>query len=107
MQNWIDWLKRKTFKREVSVLLIGLLGFTVFAQDVEMAKAIVWPIMTFAGLAFGLDWNGKQNTNSADADDEPSELQRPVGTFKSNRWTTGQYQRPTRPEQPTNSWSDK
>lgn len=46
---------KKTFKREVAgVLLLGL-AYLVYADNVEMVNALVWPVMGFAAGAFGMD----------------------------------------------------
>ena len=51
---------RKTFKREIALGLLGFFGYVVVQGDVEMVKVLVWPVFSFAGLAFGLDWYGKK-----------------------------------------------
>jgi len=84
-----------------------MLGYVVFTQDKEMAEVLVWPLISFAALAFGLDWNGKQNTNRTATDDEPDELLGPVSTFKSYRRTPTEYKRSVRPEQPTDYRPDE
>lgn len=53
-------MKQKTWKREVALLLLAALGFTVFTHNLEMASVLVWPVMTFAAAAFGLDSVAKQ-----------------------------------------------
>jgi len=55
---------RKTFKREVAVGILLAFGYVVYGGDVEMVKVLVWPVFSFAGLAFGLDWHGKNSNNS-------------------------------------------
>ena len=50
----------KTFKREVAAALLLALGYTVWSGDHEMVNILVWPVMTFAGAAFGLDAVVKQ-----------------------------------------------
>jgi hypothetical protein len=54
-------LKGKTWKREVAALLLTFLCYTILGGDVEMVKVIVYPFMTFAAVAFGLDWKSKQD----------------------------------------------
>lgn len=46
---------KKTFKREVATALLGFFCFIVWGGNVTMVETIMWPIFTFAGLAFGLD----------------------------------------------------
>ena len=54
----------KTYKRETAVVLLAFLGFMAWkaaqVDPVEVFKVLVWPIMTWAGLAFGVDWYSKQ-----------------------------------------------
>lgn len=49
----------KTFKREVAVFALLGLAYIVYTGDHRMVEILVWPVFTFAGLAFGLDWAGK------------------------------------------------
>lgn len=51
--------KPKTYKREVAFGLFLALGFLVFTDNVPMVEILVWPVFTFASLAYGLDWWGK------------------------------------------------
>lgn len=55
--------KPKTYKREVAFGLFLALGFLVFTDNVPMVEILVWPVFTFAALAYGLDWHGRQNKN--------------------------------------------
>lgn len=61
----------KTYKREIAVALLVWLGYVVEIKDVSIVEVLVWPVFTFAALAFGLDWFGKsgggmqQPTNEA------------------------------------------
>lgn len=61
----------KTFKREVSYVLIGLLIalslFAMLAEDPDLVSAradvvemLAYPILLFAATAFGMDWVTKQ-----------------------------------------------
>lgn len=52
--------KPKTYKREVAAALLLALGYTVWTGDHKMVEILVWPVMTFAGAAFGLDAVVKQ-----------------------------------------------
>ena len=45
----------KTYKREVACILLLGLAYVVYTGDSEMVNAIVWPIVGFAGGAFGFD----------------------------------------------------
>ena len=45
----------KTYKREVACILLLGLAYVVYTGDSEMVNAIVWPIVGFAGVAFGFD----------------------------------------------------
>ena len=46
---------KKTWKREVAVVMLLGLGYVVYTENIEMVQVLVWPIATFAGAAFGLD----------------------------------------------------
>lgn len=50
----------KTYKREIAVLLLAFLGYTVETKGPEIVELLVWPTFTFAALSFGLDWGHKQ-----------------------------------------------
>lgn len=51
---------KKTYKRELAVILLAGLGYVVYTGDVEMVKVIVWPIFAFVFGAFGMDSYAKQ-----------------------------------------------
>lgn len=55
---------KKTFKREVAFLMLVFTGFIVWrasaADPVETLKVIIWPVMLFAGAAWGMEWAAKQ-----------------------------------------------
>lgn len=55
---------KKTFKREVALLLFIFLAYVVETKDVEIVEALVWPTFTFAALAYGMDWFGKSGSNT-------------------------------------------
>jgi len=57
--------KTKTYKRELSVILLAGLCWVVYQGDIEMVKVLVWPTFTFAAAAFGLDSYAKQVKTSA------------------------------------------
>lgn len=50
-------MKTKSYKREVATgLILYVLGMTSgLYGDIEMLKIIIWPIITFASGAFGLE----------------------------------------------------
>ena len=47
-------IKDKTYKREVAVALLLVLGYLIFNNNVEMVNAVIWPIIGFATGAFGV-----------------------------------------------------
>jgi len=47
--------EKKTYKREVAAVLLAGLGYLVFVDNVEMVNVLVWPFVSFAAGAFGLD----------------------------------------------------
>lgn len=57
--------KPKTWKREAAALMMLGLSYVVWTGDVDMVEVLVWPVFSFAGLAFGLDvysnGNGMRN----------------------------------------------
>lgn len=72
---------RKTFKRETALLLLTcLMGFAVFAMmpadpslvtaRATIVTALAFPILSFAAVAFGMDWAGKQTSFGRDVFDE-------------------------------------
>lgn len=44
----------KTLKREFAVTLVAMLLWQIFQGNTEMVEVIVWPIMTFAAGAAGM-----------------------------------------------------
>lgn len=83
---------RKTFKREVAVCLLILMGYVTVQGNAEILEIIVWPIMMFAATAFGMDWAGKQGneifskpSNHRNADFVQPDYIRPDGR---DRWWT-------------------
>ena len=54
---------KKTYKRELSVILLLWLAYVVEVKDVEIIQILVWPIFTFVGAAFGFDAFFKQGPN--------------------------------------------
>ena len=47
-------IKDKTYKREVAVALLLVLGYLIFNNNVEMVNVVIWPIIGFATGAFGI-----------------------------------------------------
>jgi hypothetical protein len=47
-------LKKKTWSTESAWVLIGMLCFVVFKENIELVKVIIWPFTTYAAVAFGL-----------------------------------------------------
>lgn len=52
-------LPSKTWKREVSLVLLGFLGYLLVYDKLDAAALIVTPTFGFAMMAFGIDWWGK------------------------------------------------
>lgn len=46
--------KRKTWGRETAAALLFVLCWTIYQGDVGLTEVIVWPITTYAAIAFGL-----------------------------------------------------
>lgn len=47
-------LKEKTGKREIALLLTGILVWSIYKGEVGMVEAIVWPILSYVAAASGL-----------------------------------------------------
>lgn len=61
---------KKTYKRELAVVLIVWFAYVVETKDAEIINMLVWPVFTYMALAFGVDWWGKsggmrQNSSGA------------------------------------------
>lgn len=50
----------KTYKREVSMIMLAFLASLFLWGDQEAARFLTMPIFMFAGAAFGLDAYAKQ-----------------------------------------------
>lgn len=48
--------KKKSYKREVAVLLFIWLVYLVETKEPELVKILTFPIFTFGALSFGLQW---------------------------------------------------
>lgn len=44
----------KTFKREFAITLVAMLLYQIWEGNTSMVEVIIWPIMTFAAGAAGL-----------------------------------------------------
>ena len=66
---------KKSYKREVAVILMLGLGWVVYSGNLAMVEVLVWPVFAFATAAFGLDSYAKQikdNTGSYSTDGDAS-----------------------------------
>ena len=50
---------KKTFKRELAVLLLVWLVYIVETKDVATIQTLTWPIFSYVAAAFGFDAYGK------------------------------------------------
>jgi len=46
----------KTFKRELAALAFAMLAWQVWENDYKMVEILVYPVFSYAALAFGLQW---------------------------------------------------
>lgn len=46
--------KTKTWSRETALALLAVFIWAVYQNNVEMVEVIVWPITTYAAIAYGL-----------------------------------------------------
>jgi hypothetical protein len=51
---------KKTYKRELAIILLIWLAYVVEVKDVSIIEVLVWPIFAFVGAAFGFDAYSKQ-----------------------------------------------
>lgn len=54
MNKTLERAKNKTFKREYAFLLMIVLIYSIFKDNVDMVTIIIWPILTFVAGAAGL-----------------------------------------------------
>ena len=47
-------LKRKTGSTESAWLLLALMSYVVFQENTALVEVIIWPLVTYASIAFGL-----------------------------------------------------
>lgn len=45
----------------MAVIALIFLGYVILQGDPNMVDVIIWPIVSFASLAFGLDWKSKND----------------------------------------------
>jgi hypothetical protein len=53
--------EKRTFKREIAVVLLLWLMYVVETKDASTIEILVWPVFTFAALSFGLQWFGNNS----------------------------------------------
>ena len=44
----------KTWSRESAFILLVVLCWTIYQENVPLVEVIIWPITTYAAVAFGL-----------------------------------------------------
>ena len=47
-------ISKKTWSRETAAILLLVLCYTIYRENVELINVIIWPITTYASVAFGL-----------------------------------------------------
>ena len=45
---------KKTWSRETAALLLLVLVYTIYQENTPLVEVIIWPITTYAAVAFGL-----------------------------------------------------
>jgi hypothetical protein len=80
----------KTYKRELAIAVMVWFMYVVEVKDVNIVELLVWPVFTFAALAFGLDWFGK----SSDRLQGTIESLNGRGTKRSSECTSGEDSNP-------------
>ena len=45
---------KKTWARETAVVLGLVLVWTIYQENVPLVEAIIWPILSYSAVAFGL-----------------------------------------------------
>ena len=54
----------KTYKREAAgvllIALVGVMGLAAWEDPIECLKVIVWPVLSFAAIAMGMQWASTQ-----------------------------------------------
>ena len=46
--------KRKTWSRETAAILLAILCWTIYQENVPLVTAIIWPFTSYAAVAFGI-----------------------------------------------------
>ena len=44
----------KTWSRETAAILLAVLCWTIYQENTDLVEVIIWPITTYASVAFGL-----------------------------------------------------
>lgn len=63
MKNFFDWWSKKTYKREMSVVLLVILVYTILEGDTEMVEAIIWPFLSFIATSVGIHIYDRTTSN--------------------------------------------
>jgi len=63
MSSTLEKVKNKTFKREYAFLLIFMLSYSIYRNNIEMVTVIIWPVLTFVSAVSGLHLFFKPRTN--------------------------------------------
>ena len=89
----------KTYKREIAVALLVWLTYVVETKDANTIEILVWPVFTFAALAFGMDWFGKSSNGVWEGTTISSDRGR---TQRSSQRSGGQGEQPSgsKPDNP-------
>lgn len=89
----------KTYKRELAVILLLWLMYVVETKDASTIEILVWPVFTFAALAFGMDWFGKSSNGLWEGSTISSDGR---GSKRSSQRTGGQGEQPSgsKPDNP-------
>lgn len=60
---------KKTFKRELAIILLVWLIYIVETKDASIIEILVWPVFTFVTAAFGIDQYSKLQQRGAQSSD--------------------------------------
>lgn len=88
--------KSKTWSRETALLLLAVFIWAVYQNNVEMVEVIVWPITTYAAIAYGL--------KRVDQSDGMWSSKPPSGSYERAERSS---QRPSRGDQHPDHRADK
>lgn len=65
-------LENKTGKREIALLLTGILTWSIFQGDVSMVEVIVWPILVYVGGVSGVHmWDKRNSSRETTSGEQP------------------------------------